>query len=182
VSSPGLILWLTGLPCSGKSTLAERVAAVLGRTRAVEVLDGDRIRAEIAQELGYSKADRDVNVRRIGFVARLLARHGVLVIAAAISPYAETRAAVRRMAEDEGLSFVEVFVTAGIDVLVGRDVKGLYKRALAGEIGAFSGVSDPYEPPESPDLVVRTDQEPVEQSLARILDVLAARGVATPER
>lgn len=168
---------------AGKSTLATAVAERLGRVRAVEVLDGDVVRTQLSQGLGYTRADRDTNVRRIGFVARLLARHGVFVIAAAISPYAEVRAEIRESSEREGISFIEVFVNPRFESLVARDVKGLYKRALAGEIPHFTGVSDPYEPPPSPDLELATDDETVEVSTARILNLIIERRlVADPSR
>jgi adenylylsulfate kinase len=176
----GVILWFTGLPSAGKSTLAREVGAIVGRSRAVEILDGDEVRRHLSKGLGFSRADRDTNVLRIGFVARLLARHGVFVITAAISPYAATRAEVRREAEEDGVHFVEVFVSAALDTVIARDVKGLYRRALAGELESFTGVSDPYEPPSHPEVVVHTDREPVEQSVATIVHALVARGFLPP--
>jgi len=174
----GAILWLTGLPCSGKTTLAlaigPRVAVAEG---PVEILDGDQMRTHLSKGLGFSKEDRDTNVHRIGFVARLLARHGVFVIAAAISPYADTRAEMRRLAEKEGLAFIEVFLDASLQSLIDRDVKGLYRKALAGDVQHFTGVSDPYEPPVHPDLIVRTDVESVAESVQKILGALVARGI-----
>jgi adenylylsulfate kinase len=161
----------------GKSTLAEAVGTRVAAVRPVEILDGDEVRTHLSKGLGFSKQDRDVNIHRIGFVARLLARHGVFVITAAISPYADTRAEVRRLAERDGVPFVEVFVNASIDALVQRDVKGLYKKALAGQIEHFTGISDPYEPPANPDVVVRTDSESVEESTAKILGMLKERGL-----
>jgi adenylylsulfate kinase len=172
---PGVILWLTGVPCAGKSTLARAVASIVGTNRPVEILDGDELREHLSKGLGFSRADRDTNVHRLAFVARLLARHGVFVIAAAISPYAATREAVRRDAEREGLSFIEVFVEASRETVVARDVKGLYKRALGGELQHFTGISDPYEPPEHPEVVVHTDRESVEVSVATIVRALVAR-------
>jgi adenylylsulfate kinase len=162
---------------AGKSTLAEAVAERLRRVRPVEVLDGDVVRTHLSQGLGYTRTDRDTNVRRIGFVARLLARNGVFVIAAAISPYAEARAEVREDAQREGIPFVEVFVNPRFESLVARDVKGLYRRALAGEIPHFTGVSDPYEAPAFPDLQLATDDETVEVSTARILNLIIDRGL-----
>ncbi|MCB9565331.1 MAG: adenylyl-sulfate kinase [Kofleriaceae bacterium] len=173
----GFIVWLTGLSGAGKSTLATALAAHLAGERQLEILDGDEVRTHLSKGLGFSREDRDVNVERIGFVARTLARHGVGVVTAAISPYADTRRRVRQAAEERGLAFVEVHVKAELGALVQRDVKGLYKRALAGEVPHFSGISDPYEPPEHPDVVVRTDQQPVEASLALILAALEARGL-----
>jgi adenylyl-sulfate kinase len=172
----GFILWFTGLSGAGKSTLAQAVRAQLTGYR-VEVLDGDEVRENLSKGLGFSKADRDVNIRRIGFVARLLARHGVIAITAAISPYAETRDEVRKLAQQEDIPFVEVYAQADIEVLAGRDVKGLYRQALAGQLAHFTGVSDPYEPPLHPDIVVRSDREPVETSAARVLQWLADRGL-----
>ena len=174
----GTILWFTGLSGSGKSTLAAAVAAHLTPHRAVEVLDGDEFRRLLSSGLGFTKQDREINVRRIGIVARLLARHGVFVITAAISPYADTRNEVRQLACDEGIPFIEVFLTAELQSLVNRDVKGLYKRALAGELEHFTGISDPYEPPASPDMVIHTDQESPDQSTKRVLDLVRRRGLA----
>ena len=173
----GMIVWLTGLSGAGKTTLAQALRLAISRTRDVEILDGDEIRACLSKDLGYSRADRETNIRRIGFVARLLARHGVVTVTAAISPYASTRDEVRALSTGEGIEFVEVFVTAPLESLIARDVKGLYKRALAGEVEHFTGVSDPYEPPAAPTVVVHTDRETVEESTAKILLAIAARGV-----
>ncbi len=173
----GAILWFTGLSGAGKSTLADAIAARLARVRPVEILDGDEVRTHLSKGLGFSRDDRDTNVRRIGFVARLLARHGVLVITAAISPYAETRDEMRRLAAAEGIPFVEVFANPRLESLIARDVKGLYKRALAGEIDHFTGISDPYEPPVNAELTVRTDVEPVSVSADRVLRLLISRGL-----
>jgi adenylyl-sulfate kinase len=175
--SGGFILWFTGLSGAGKTTLARGLEARLGGRRPVEILDGDEVRTYLSKGLGFSKEDRDTNIRRIGFVARLLARNGVVAIGAAISPYAETRAEVRRLAEQDGTPFIEVFVDASLDALVARDVKGLYRKALAGEIQHFTGVSDPYEAPADPEVVVHSDRESVEESLARVVDGLVARGL-----
>jgi sulfate adenylyltransferase len=177
----GFIVWLTGLSGAGKSTLAEALRGELEPSRPVEVLDGDEVRAYLSKGLGFSKEDRDTNIRRIGYVARLLARQGVAVITAAISPYAETRDEVRGLAEQEGVPFLEVFVDAPLETLVARDVKGLYKKALAGEIPHFTGVSDPYEPPPSPDVTVRSDREPVETSVGRVSAALEELGLLAPE-
>ena len=173
----GAILWFTGLPGSGKSTLARTIAGRVRLVRPVEILDGDEVRAHLSKGLGFGREDRDTNVRRIGFVARLLARHGVFAITAAISPYAQTRSAMRQLARDEGIPFIEVFTSASLASLVARDPKGLYKRALAGEIANFTGVSDPYEPPEHPDVEVRTDVEPVEMSAETIWRAISDRGL-----
>jgi adenylyl-sulfate kinase len=176
-ASRGVIVWLTGLSGAGKSTLAAAVRDAVAASHAVEVLDGDEIRAHLSKGLGFSREDRETNIRRIGFVARLLARHGVVAIAAAISPYASARDEVRALARTEGIEFVEVFVSAALDSLVARDVKGLYRRALAGEIRNFTGISDPYESPLEPEVTVCTDRESVQESTAKILKVLADRGV-----
>ncbi len=173
----GFIIWFTGLSGAGKSTLAEALRNRLDGKRPIEILDGDEVRTHLSKGLGFSKEDRDTNIRRIGFVARLLARNGAIAIGAAISPYADTRAEVRKAAEQDGVAFVEVHVHATIEALTARDVKGLYKKALAGEIGNFTGVSDPYEPPPNPDVVVRSDNETVQESLDRILKTLAERGL-----
>jgi adenylyl-sulfate kinase len=165
----GLVLWLTGLSGAGKSTIAERVAADLRRRgRRVEVLDGDAIRENLSKGLGFSKEDRDTNIRRIGYVAELLARNGVVVIVAAISPYRAVRDEVRARID----RFVEVHVHCSLDELVRRDVKGLYRRALAGEIPHFTGVSDPYEQPLDPEVTVDTAVERVDESVLRVLAAL----------
>jgi sulfate adenylyltransferase len=177
VGNGAFIVWFTGLSGAGKSTLAEALRRKLSGERPLEILDGDEVRTHLSKGLGFSREDRDTNVRRIGFVARLLARNGAAVATAAISPYAATRAEVREAAEREGTPFLEVFVQAELDALVARDVKGLYKKALAGEVAHFTGVSDPYEAPENPEVIVRSDRESVEESLARILDALEERGL-----
>ena len=166
MSKQGFVVWFTGLSGAGKSTLAERLAPELrSRGLPVEILDGDEVRTNLSKGLGFSKQDRDTNILRIGYVAKLLARNGVAVIAAAISPYAEIRDQVRASVD----RFVEVHVDCPLDELVRRDPKGLYKKALAGEIENFTGVSDPYEPPERPEIRVDTEQQDVETSLAAIL-------------
>ena len=174
----GGIVWLTGLSGAGKSTLATAVGEQLAARRPVEVLDGDEIRLYLSRGLGFSRADRDTNVHRIAYVARLLARHGVLVFVAAISPYRDTRAQIAKLSAEAGHAFVEVFVNAPLTTVETRDVKGLYAKARAGEIDKFTGVSDPYEPPEAPDVEVHTDRESREQSAQAIIDALAARGLA----
>jgi adenylylsulfate kinase len=174
----GGIVWLTGLSGAGKSTLATAIAARLAGVRPVELLDGDDVRTFLSAGLGFSRADRDTNVHRIAYVGRLLANHGVLVFVAAISPYAETRARLRALSDAAGHPFVEVFVHAPLETVIERDVKGLYRRAQAGEIERFTGISDPYEPPTSPDVLVRTDRETRADCEARILEALADRGLA----
>ena len=162
----GFTLWFTGLSGAGKSTLANLVADELKkRGHRVEILDGDEVRTNLSKGLGFSKEDRDTNIRRIGYVCRLLARNGVIAISAAISPYREVRDEVRSGHD----RFFEVFMRCSLDKLVERDVKGLYKKALAGEIGSFTGVSDPYEEPLSPELVLDSGLESVEQSFERLI-------------
>ncbi len=169
----GFTLWFTGLSGAGKSTLARMVEeALLERGMAVEVLDGDEVRENLSKGLGFSKEDRDTNIRRIGYVCRLLSRNGVVAIAAAISPYRAVRDEVRSQIE----RFVEVYVECPLEVLTERDVKGLYKKALAGEIRNFTGVSDPYEPPENPEVVVNSATESPEESLSKILTTLEVLG------
>ena len=174
----GFILWFTGLSGAGKSTLSENLVRIFReRGYKVELLDGDEVRTNLSKGLGFSKEDRDTNIRRIGYVARLLARNGVIAITAAISPYREIRDEIRAHAGENAVPFVEVFANAALDALVDRDVKGLYKKALAGEIANFTGVSDPYEAPESPEIEVRTDSETVEESTEKILKYLSAHGL-----
>ena len=169
----GFTLWFTGLSGAGKSTLSLAVAAALeARGHRVERLDGDEIRQHLSRGLGFSREDRNENIRRIGFVARLLSRNGAIAIAAAISPYRDVRDEVRRQHE---APFVEIFVDCPLETLVKRDPKGLYARALQGQIPNFSGVSDPYEPPLAPEITVRTDRETVDASRNLILQWLEAR-------
>lgn len=166
----GFTLWFTGLSGAGKSTLTLALLPELyQRGLSVEVLDGDEVRTNLSKGLGFSKEDRDTNIRRIGYVARLLSRNGVGVISAAISPYAEVRDEIRQQVTKDGAAFVEIYIRASLETLVARDVKGLYKKAIAGEIKNFTGVSDPYEPPVNPELVIETDNEPIETSVGRIL-------------
>jgi adenylyl-sulfate kinase len=171
----GFTVWLTGLSGAGKSTIAERLAPELAaRGCSVEVLDGDEVRTHLSKGLGFSREDRDTNIARISFVASLLVRHGAAVITAAISPYAQARAEAR---ERIGRSnFVEVYIRCSLDELVRRDVKGLYKKAIAGQIEHFTGVSDPYEAPEHADVVVDSEVESVEESVSKVLAELVKRG------
>ena len=163
----GLTLWFTGLSGAGKSTVARLVEADLrARGRRVEVLDGDEVRENLSKGLGFSKEDRDTNVRRIAFVADLLSRNGVVAITAAISPYRAIREEARALHGDR---FVEIHVRASVDACAERDVKGLYARALRGEIPAFTRVSDPYEEPLAPDVVLDTETESPAESAARVL-------------
>lgn len=173
----GFTLWFTGLSGAGKSTLAAQVERALrARGRRVEVLDGDVVRTHLSKGLGFSREDRDTNILRIGFVCDLLARNGVVAIAAAISPYRTTRDRVRAQIAD----FVEVFVDCPLEECARRDVKGLYQRASNGEIAAFTGVSDPYEPPLAPEITVRTALQTPEASVERILAWLEMHGYIAP--
>jgi adenylyl-sulfate kinase len=170
----GFVLWFTGLSGAGKSTISNLIEARLRAAGAkVELLDGDVVRTHLSKGLGFSKEDRDINIRRIGFVSQMLARHGVIVIVAAISPYRAVREEVRAMISD----FVEVYVECPIEVLAERDVKGLYKKALAGEIPHFTGVSDPYEPPLNPEVTVNSSLETPEQSADKIWATLERSGL-----
>src|ERR1700704_3204786 len=167
--SKGFVVWLTGLSGAGKSTIANALKAELElRGRHVELLDGDEVRTHLSKGLGFSKEDRDTNIRRIGYVARLVARSGGVAITAAISPYREVRDEVR--AETPG--FVEGVARCPLATLVERDVKGLYKKAIAGEIANFTGVSDPYEEPLHPEVVCDTSRETLRQSLSKVIDSL----------
>ena len=162
----GLTIWITGLSGAGKSTLGRELTRLLiERGLNVELLDGDDIRTNLSKGLGFSKKDRDINVRRIGYVCNLLSRNEVVAIAAAISPYREARREVRAMID----RFVEIYVECPIEVLKERDPKGLYERALRGEIPNFTGISDPYEPPEHAEIVCDTDTESEEESVAKVV-------------
>jgi len=173
----GFTVWFTGLPSAGKSTLAELLAGELReRGHGVEVLDGDVVRQHLSKGLGFGKEDRDENIRRIGFVCALLTRHGAAAIAAAISPYRAIRDEVR---ESIG-NFIEVYVKASVETCIQRDVKGLYKKALAGEIKGFTGVDDPYETPLKPELTIETEKESPQESVTRILRGLEDLGYVQP--
>ena len=175
----GFTLWLTGMSGAGKSTLAAALRDVLvSAGHRVEVLDGDEVRKHLSEGLGFSKADRDTNVRRVGLIARLLSRNGVVAITAMISPYRETRDEVRRSHE---APFVEVLVDCSFDELVRRDSKGLYAKALRGEIAHFTGVSDPYEAPLVPDIHLRTDAQAVDESVAAIIAALRERDLVADD-
>lgn len=171
---PGFTLWFTGMSGAGKSTLSGLLETRLRQTGAkVEVLDGDIIRQYLSKGLGFSREDRDENIRRIGFVCELLSRNGVIAIAAAISPYRAVREELRARIPN----FVEVFMECPVEVLAARDVKGLYKKALAGELPQFTGVSDPYEPPLAPEVTVNSSTETPDESLTKILAALESMGL-----
>ena len=175
----GFTLWFTGMSGAGKSTISRAIELRLRELGAkVEVLDGDVVRTHLSKGLGFSKEDRDENIRRIGFVCELLSRHGVIAIAAAISPYREVRDEVRARIPN----FVEVHVHCPVEVLAERDVKGLYKRALAGEIPHFTGISDPYEPPLAPEVTINSAAESAEQSVGKIWATLERLGLVSFDR
>jgi adenylylsulfate kinase len=174
---PGATLWLTGLPSAGKSTLATALAEQLrAEGRAVEVLDGDEVRRHLTAELGFSREHRDLNVARVGYVAELLARHGVLVLVAVIAPYAGARDTVRKIHEHSGTAFAEVYVATPVQVCKVRDVKGLYAKQAAGEISGLTGVDDPYEVPQFPELVLETQSQQVPESLQHLRALLTRMG------
>ena len=173
MTTTGFTIWFTGLSGAGKSTISEIIERELrGIGRKVEVLDGDVVRTHLSKGLGFSKEDRDTNIRRIGWVCEVLSRNDVIAIGAAISPYRAIRDEIRERIPN----FFEVFVDVPLEVLIQRDTKGLYKKALAGEIKGFTGIDDPYEPPLDPELVIHTDQETPAQSAERILSALRQLG------
>ncbi|NJL82967.1 MAG: adenylyl-sulfate kinase [Chloroflexaceae bacterium] len=169
----GVTVWFTGLSGAGKTTISRKVAEIL-RSQAypLEILDGDVVRQNLTKGLGFSKEDRDENIRRIGFVSHLLSRNGVIVLVSAISPYRDIREEVRSRIGD----FVEIYVNAPVEVCEDRDVKGLYKRARAGEIRGFTGIDDPYEPPLNAEVECRTDLEDLSESVAKVINKLAELG------
>ena len=179
LNGQGFVLWFTGLSGSGKTTLARLMENELkARGIRVERLDGDVVRQSLTADLGFSKEDRDKNIQRVTFVAKLLSRNGVGVLASFISPYRATRDWVR----SEVTNFIEVFVDCSLEECIRRDVKGLYAKAMAGEIPEFTGVSDPYEPPPHPEIIINTIEEPVQESFAKIIGYLEEMGyVPTPE-
>ncbi len=176
----GFAIWLTGMSGAGKSTVADYLHAELRKLDVsnVEILDGDVIRTHLSKGLGFSREDRDTNVLRIGWVCQLLVKNDVPVMTAAISPYRETRDRVRAMVEEVGGkgSFIEIYVNASLDECARRDVKGLYAKAFQGEIKEFTGVSDPYEPPLNPELMVETEHQTIEESAGIILSYLKSNG------
>jgi adenylylsulfate kinase len=169
----GVTIWFTGLSGAGKTTITQALAKTLkDKECKLEILDGDIVRQNLTKGLGFSKEDRDENIRRIGFVSHLLTRNGVVVLVSAISPYREIREEVRQKIGD----FLEVYVNAPLATCEERDVKGLYKRARAGEIIGFTGIDDPYEPPLNPEVECRTDQEELSESVAKVLQKLEELG------
>ena len=173
----GVTIWFTGLSGSGKSTIAHALARHLREHECkMEILDGDIVRTNLTKGLGFSKEDRDTNIRRIGFVSHLLTRNGVIVLVSAISPYRAVREEVREKIGD----FFEVYVSAPLEVCESRDVKGLYKKARAGEIKQFTGIDDPYEAPLNPEVTCETDKETLEESVAKVVSKLEAMGYLTP--
>lgn len=173
MKNSGVTLWFTGLSGAGKSTITKAVEYQLSlRDCRFEVLDGDVVRTHLSKGLGFSKEDRDTNIRRIGFVANLLSRNGVIVLVSAISPYRAIRDEVRSMTDN----FIEVHVNASLEVCEQRDVKGLYAKARAGEIKSFTGIDDPYEPPLNPEIVCHTAEESIEESAAKVISELELLG------
>ena len=174
----GYCLWFTGLSGAGKTTITNQlVKELLKRGSKLEVLDGDVVRENLSKGLGFSKEDRDTNIRRIAFVANLLSRNGVPVITAAISPYREIRDEARQMMGDR---FIEIYVKASVETCEERDVKGLYAKARSGEIKEFTGVSDPYEEPVDPEITVETEQQSPEESAQQIIGYLEKHGWLKP--
>ena len=172
---PGVCVWLTGLSGSGKTSTAEALTELIRESgRPVSLFDGDVIRRHLSAELGFSKEDRDTNVRRVGFVSSEIVRHGGVAVCALISPYAAARADVRRMVGDN--HFIEVFVNTPLSVCEARDVKGMYAKARRGEITGFTGIDDPYEPPECPEIELDTVNHTLRENARRVLDYLAKRG------
>ncbi|WP_288799464.1 adenylyl-sulfate kinase [Arsenicicoccus cauae] len=174
----GATLWLTGLSGAGKSTIAEALARDLRADgRRVEVLDGDEIRTNLSAGLGFSREDRDTHVQRVAYVARLLARNGVLALVPVIAPYAATRAAVRADHEAAGVPYLEAHVATPVDECARRDVKGLYAAAARGEVTTLTGVGDPYEPPEAPDIRLDTTDQEVGDSVSALRTLLTDKGI-----
>ena len=178
----GCTVWFTGLPCSGKTTIAKRLETELARRGvAVELLDGDEIRKHFSAGVGFSKEDRSNHLKRVAYLCHLLTKHGVVVLASFVSPYRENRDYARALIGNGEVvtngTFVEVYVNCPVEVCIQRDVKGMYKKALAGEIQQFTGVSDPYEEPPAPELVIHSNREPVETSVSRCLAYLEQQGI-----
>jgi adenylylsulfate kinase len=171
--SKGVTVWFTGLPCSGKTTIADKLAGILKeKGRKVERLDGDIVRKGLTRDLGFSKEDRDKNIERVTFVAKMLTRNDVVVLATFVSPYL----ARRQLSREEIGEYIEVYVKASVEECIKRDVKGMYKKALAGEIKNFTGVDDPYEEPLNPEIIIDTENETVDESVETVLSYLDKNG------
>ncbi|MEV0448435.1 adenylyl-sulfate kinase [Streptomyces sp. NPDC050600] len=178
-AAAGATVWLTGLPSAGKTTIARTAAARLRSAgRRTHILDGDELRTHLTSDLGYSREDRDTNVRRVGYVAELLASHGVTVLVPVIAPYADARAAVRARHEAAGTAYVEVHVATPVDVCAERDVKGLYARQARGELSGLTGVDDPYEPPAAPELRIPAHEQTGAESAEALVALLREKGLA----
>lgn len=173
-SGQGLTVWLTGLPSSGKSTIADGAAALLREeNHRVAVVDGDEIRRNLSHDLGFSRADREENVRRIGFLAATLSMHGVITLVPVIAPYSSSRAGVRTLHEEKGIDFAEVYISAPVRTCSERDVKGLYAKQRAGQLSGLTGVDDPYEPPTEPELVIPTQSQTIDESVNEVYSLVA---------
>lgn len=168
----GFVVWLTGLPGSGKTTIARRIEKILRRRVRVEVLDGDEVRRWLSPEAGFSREDRKRHLRRVAHVSRLLARNGIVVVDSFVSPYRDIREEARRIIEDGGLSFIEVYLKCSLSECIRRDPKKLYKRALEGKIRNMTGLQDVYEPPMKPELIIDTEKESVENNVEKIVSKL----------
>ena len=179
MSYPGFTIWFTGLPCSGKSTISLILAEIIRKERGkIEILDGDVVRTNLSKGLGFSREDRETNLKRIAFVCNLLTRNEVPVIAAAISPFENVRQWARDLI---GENFIEVYARCPLEQCIERDVKGMYKKALAGEIKGFTGIDDPFDEPVNPEIICDTDKETPEESTAKIVDYLRGRGLLPAE-
>ena len=175
----GFVLWFTGLPCSGKSTVADAVGEELKKISLnTERLDGDIVRQGLTKDLGFSKEDRDKNIERVTFVAKLLSRNGVATLVSFVSPYI----AKRQHAREETTNFIEVYVKCPVEVCKERDVKGMYAKALKGEIKDFTGVDDPYEEPLNPEIILETDKETIKESAAKVMEALKKMNLLTENR
>ena len=169
----GFTIWFTGLPCCGKTTIADQVAIVLKNKKyTVEQLDGDIIRQDVTRDLGFSKKDRDENIKRVTSIAKTLTQNNVIVLASFVSPYRTQR----RNARKEIQKFIEVYVRCPVEICIQRDVKGMYKKAIKGKITHFTGVDDPYEEPEHPELILDTDKETIDESVDKVLKTLQKKG------
>jgi adenylylsulfate kinase len=172
----GFTIWFTGIPCCGKTTIADQVAILIKKKDyTVERLDGDIVRQGITKDLGFSKKDRDENIRRVTFLAKMLTRNNVVVLVTFVSPYKKQRRKARKEIE----RFVEVYVRCPVEICMKRDVKGMYQKALEGKIKHFTGVDDPYEEPEHPELILNTDRESVEESVSKVLQKIEELGYLT---